>query len=186
MKTPQVKGLAFRSVLACLAELRGAEAVDRALALLPPRAAEDVRFRVVATGWYPIDLYRQLWEAIAQSTKEGEALARVIGRDSLRRDLNLVHRTLLRLLSPTTVLAISSKLFGSYYDTGSLHNERQNSVLRVSWSGCTGFSRLMWVELQGSTEAMLEMCGGEHIRVRPVEGGREGDDFLVISAHWVV
>lgn len=182
---PKVKGVAFRSVLASLGELRGAAMVERVLASLPREERSSIEFRVVNTGWYAIALYRALLGAIARESGEGEPLVRSIGAASLRRDVTGVYRVMFKILSPETVLALSSKLFGFYYDTGSIAiTERRAAYARSEYLGCAGFDRNMWVELLGSSEELLTIAGAKRPRGRIARGGQDGDGACVIEVSW--
>lgn len=182
---PKVKGVAFRSVLASLAELRGATMVERVLASLPREQRSSIEFRVVNTGWYSIELYRALLGAIARESGEGDALVRSIGAASLRRDVTGVYRVMFKILSPETVLALSSRLFGFYYDTGSITiTERKAAYARSEYQGCVGFDRNMWIELLGSSEELLAIAGAKRPRGKVVRGGHDGDGACVIEVSW--
>lgn len=181
----KVKGVAFRSVLAALEELRGKAVVDRALASLSADDRSSIEFRVVNTGWYPIELYCTLLQAIATSSGEGESLVRSIGATALRRDVTGVYKVMFRVFSPESVLAISGKLFGFYYDTGSLSiTERRHGYARSEYQRCKGFSRLMWIELLGSSEEMLTIAGAKNPRGRIVRGADDPDGACVIEVSW--
>jgi hypothetical protein len=181
----KVKGVAFRSVLAALEELRGKAVVDRALSTLSADDRSSIEFRVVNTGWYPIELYCTLLDAIATSNGEGESLVRSIGATALRRDVTGVYRVMFRVFSPESVLAISAKLFGFYYDTGSLTIvEKRHGYARSEYQRCKGFSRLMWVELLGSSEEMLSIAGARSPKGRIVRGGEDGEGACVIEVSW--
>ncbi|MCC6215344.1 MAG: hypothetical protein IT376_10775 [Polyangiaceae bacterium] len=139
MGDPKVKGLAFRSVLKSLEALRGQAAVAAALGAMDPEVADAYRRNtILATGWYPIAWYREAFRAIVATTSP--ELPRAIGAEAIRADLDGVHKLMLRMLSPETVFSLSSKLFGKYYDTGSLRiAEGRNGFTRAEAGGCTGW-----------------------------------------------
>jgi hypothetical protein len=171
--TPKVKGVAFRSVLAALEELRGRAVVERVLGRLSADDRSSIEFRVVNTGWYPIELYRALFAAIVVEAGEGEAIVRAIGAAAVRRDVTGVYRLMFKILSPESVLSLASKLFGFYYDTGAVTIvERRARYARSEYKGCRGFGEHMWIELLGSSEEMLRIGGATNVRGRIVRGGR--------------
>lgn len=180
---PKVKGVAFRSVLASLEALRGREVLERVLAGLSEDDRSSIEFRVVNTGWYPIELYRALLGAIVRETGEGDALVRAIGGASLKRDITGVYRVMFKILSPETVLSLSSRLFGFYYDTGTFTiTEKRHTFARSEYAGCIGFDRNMWIELLGSSEEVLAVAGAKRPRGRIVRGGQDSD--CVIEVTW--
>ena len=113
-----MKGVAFRSVLAVLAELQGEATLDRMLGSLPPESAKMLRYSIVQTGWYPISLYREMWAAILDATGGSYDVARAIGAGAIRRDMTGVYRLVFKLLSPETLFSLGGKMFSKYYDTG--------------------------------------------------------------------
>lgn len=181
---PRVKGLAFRSVLKALAALRGDEAQERVLAALDEPRSRALRF-VVASSWYPIEDYVALWSALQRCTGSDPDFPRLIGRRCIEQDLRIVHKVALSALSVDTVLAISVRLFGNYYDTGSCRAHHAGSgMTRVEFSGCVGFSRDLWMELRGSMECFAEQASKSPATSLLVSGGRDGDPSCVMDLKW--
>lgn len=180
---PKVKGVAFRSVLAVLEQIRGEAAVERMLQRMTSEQADTLRYTIVQTGWYPISLYRALWSQILWDTPEQYDLARTIGGSAIRRDVAGVYRVLFKVLSVETLITLSSKLFPYYYDTGKLQNERVSSTcVRSVYEGCFGFDRAMWEELAGSTCELIKMAGGKDVRVFVARGGHHS--ACILQAEW--
>ncbi len=185
-REPQVKGISFKSVMASLAELKGDAALDAALASLSPEQAEQLRYRVLATHWYPISLYRALFAAIVQTSAGGPELVKAIGRECTRRDLTGVHRFAFKILSPQTIFALSNRMFGSFYDTGKVETvDTRPGHARALFRGCHGFDRWMWTELVGSMDTLFEFAGAKHVRARYTEGGQDGPDADLVVL-WAV
>ncbi|MBC7171089.1 MAG: hypothetical protein H5U40_01605 [Polyangiaceae bacterium] len=182
---PNVKGVAFRSVLAVLQELRGEEGVEAVIESLPRDQAEMLRYTIVNTGWYPISIYRALWAAILRETGESYAIARAIGAASVRRDIKGVYRMLFRALSADTAFTLSSKLFSSYYDAGSVTvEERRKGQALAVYEGCVGFDRTMYEELAGSGEEILRLSGAKDVRMTIVRGGQDGNPACEMLLEW--
>jgi hypothetical protein len=172
-----VKGVAFRTVESCFAELRGEAARRRADEHLPPELAEAFRYRtVMATGWYSIDQYKALFRAFRAVTGEGPELAREIGRLAARHDMSGVHKQIVaRIISPQALLGMSQRVFSTYYDTGTF-------AMLESRKGFAHAQATGW--LTGSAQSLLEIAGAKHVRTRTVAGGKDGDDFLDFEARW--
>jgi len=182
---PKVKGVAFRSVLACLEQLRGAAFVEASMGRLAADQAHMLRYTIVQTGWYPIALYRALWAAIVSETPGDYELVRAIGGATIRRDVGGVYRVLFKVLSIETLITLSSKLFPYYYDTGRLSNERVSAnCIRSTYEGCIGFDRIMWEELAGSSSELIEMAGGYDVKVTISRGGQDLSTMCVIQIDW--
>jgi hypothetical protein len=186
---PRVKGVAFRTIDDCFGELCGAAARERAASLMPPTVAESYRFgTLLSASWYPISWYRQVLQAFRASTNAGPDLPRRIGAMAVRLDMQGAHKRFVAwLVSPQSMLALSQRLFSTYYDTGRIELiESRRGFARVRAFDCFGWDQNMWSELMGSSGALLEESGAEHVRVRGISGGRDGDDHLEFESHWVI
>ncbi len=180
----RVKGLAFRSVLVALQELEGEEAVARARSLLKSDTAE-VLAALAASSWYSVAHYVELWRAILAATGQRKDLPRRVGFRAVEQDLNMIHRLAFSALSVSSVLAISSRLFGTYYDTGRCRSESIGPrAVRVSFDGCTGFSEAMWTELRGASECFAEKSSKTRSSSHLVSGGRDGSSECVLDVRW--
>ena len=183
---PKVKGVTLRSALQALERLRGKAIYDATVAAMPSDLAEAVRYRtIIASKWYPIEWYCAVHAAMMTATHEGERLIRDVERDAARADMTGVYSIAFKLLSPQTLINLSSRLFSTYYDTGSVETlEARKGYVRIRWSGCTGFNRTIWVGIVASCEYMLELAGAKNVRVYLRYGGGDGDDFAEGEAFW--
>src|SRR5262245_42034696 len=90
---PRVKGIAFRSIEACCAEMRGEDARNAARELMKPDLRELYKNGLVlASSWYPISWYRDAFHAFRTLTREGSDLVRQIGYLCILRDMSSVHK----------------------------------------------------------------------------------------------
>lgn len=183
---PGVKGIAFNTLMASFLDMEGAPVHERMVASLPTPLREAVQTgRLLASSWYPSEWYRELWQAIRRVTGKDAAHNRQLGKECIRRDMNTVYRVALKALSPETVFSVLPRLWGNYYNTGSLHIvEKGSGFVRAEWRGCTGFDRNMWEEVAGSSEGLLEMAGAKSPQVRFKSGGGDGDVDSDVHATW--
>jgi len=185
---PRVKGVAFRTIDTCFRELRGQEVHERARSLMRPELADAfARGTILAATWYPISWYCETFRAFRGATREGADLARQIGYLAMRHDMGTYKSMFAKLLSPQMVLSLSQRLFSTYYDTGTarvVEGRRGYTLTRLE--GCRGFDHNMYVELQGSFTALLEIAGGKEPRVHISKGGRDGDEDAEYQGHWIV
>jgi hypothetical protein len=187
-REPNVKGVAFRSIEACYAELRGDGARDRARELMRPELRDLYRSGLVlASSWYPISWYRDAFRAFRTATNDTAELARQIGYQSVKRDMRSVYKMLFaKIVSPQTLLAFSGRLFSNYYDTGSFDVvESRKGYVWVRLHGCVGWDLNMWTEMYGSCVCFLEIAGAKEVRLHIKSGGREGDSTMELEAHWI-
>jgi hypothetical protein len=180
-----VKGLAFLSVMRAVTKLRGTKQTEQALSRMSQEVSDGLRHgSIVASGWYPVAWYCDMWRGIRDSTGEGVGFARTIGRESFRQDLNLVHKFALSLLSPETVMSIGTRLTAKYYRPARVSFELHSGVAHAYYSDCHGWDENMWAEIAAGIELMLELSGAKRIRIRLVEGGRAQDDSAIFEGQW--
>jgi hypothetical protein len=130
-----------------LSELRGADAAERALLHMTPEVVSAFRYReLIATGWYPVAWYSEMWKGIRVSTGEGLGIVRAIGRESLRQDLKLVHKFALALLTPETVMSVGGRLTSKYYRPTHVAFDVQPGLASAHYSDCAGWDENMWTE----------------------------------------
>ncbi len=183
---PKVKGVTLRSAMQALERLRGKALCEAAIQLMPLELAEGMRYgTILASRWYPVSWYRDLHSAIVSATNEGERIIRMVEREAARSDMTGVYRVAFKLLSPETLINLSSRLFSTYYDTGRAETlDSRKGYVRVRWSGCTGFNRNIWAGLFASCEMMLELAGAKNVRMYVRAGGGQEDDFAETEAYW--
>jgi len=187
MAEPQVKGVAFRTIELCFGELYGEARRDRARELMPEPLAAAYRYQsLMAASWYPIAWYREAFGAFRRATGAGPELAREVGRLAARHDMRGVHKQILaKLISPQALLAMSQRVFNTYYDTGRVETvESRRGYARIRCAGCTGWDENMWSEVVGSCESLLEIAGAKHVRSHTLLGGGNGDDEMIMEARW--
>ena len=182
---PTVKGVAFRTVLKLMREKLGEPVVEKALASIPADLAQALRYEVIPAGHYPIGWYRVMWTALLGAGGQGDDFVRQIGRDAIDNDFNVFYRSLLRVLSPTTLISVGMRHFNQIYDTGQVMVIDPTPVsVRLSFTGCIGFDHVMWIEILGSCERLAELAGGKDARSTIAEGGRQGDAHCVAAFRW--
>jgi hypothetical protein len=185
---PRVKGVAFRTIDACYLELRGAESHRRAHDMMMAEVRDAFKHSLVlAASWYPIEWYRDIFRAFRAASHDGLNLPRIIGYESVRRDMASVYKQFFaRFVSPQMLLSLSSKLFNTYYDTGTFELIKSHKgYVHVRLSGCTGWDANMWTEISGSCVAFLEVAGAKEVRLRTRSGGQDHDTETELEAHWV-
>src|SRR6185295_12295908 len=106
---------------------------------------------VLASSWYPIGWYKDAFRAFRSATGDGTDLSRQIGYQAVKRDMRSVYKAIfVRLISPQTLLGMSSRLFSSYYDTGHFDVlESRRGYVLVRLHGCAGWDLNMWTEIYG-------------------------------------
>lgn len=183
---PQVKGIAVRSALRALEQLRGTPTVEAVITATPKELGTAIRYgTIMASSWYPMEWYREFFAAIVATTGDNDRTVREIGRESARIDMTGVYKAAFKLLSPQALFGLSARLFSNYFDTGSVSIvESRKGFAHARWTGCAGFDRNLWLETFGSCEMYLELAGATHVRLRVLSGGAAADDHAELQAHW--
>jgi uncharacterized protein (TIGR02265 family) len=184
---PRVKGVAFRTVDVCFAELRGDELHARAQKLMSSELADAFgRGLILAASWYPIGWYRETLRAFRAANNEGFELVRQIGYQSVRRDMVGTYKMMFaRILSPQMLLSLAQRIFSTYYDTGEsrvIESRRGHCVMRLHQ--CLGWDANMFQEIHGSSTALLELAGAKDVRIHIRQGGRDNDVDAEYEAVW--
>jgi hypothetical protein len=180
----KVKGLAFRSVLQAVASLKSDAVLAEVYRALEPKLSASLQV-TLAASWYPIEDYVALWNAIQATTGRRPDFPRLVGKRSVEQDLKVVHKLAFAALSVPTVMGISSRLFHTYYDTGTCRSSmRGERTIRVEFEGCDGFSQNMWTELRGASECFAEKSSRRPANSQIVVGGGDRDATLVLDVTW--
>ncbi len=185
LPTGHAKGINFRTFWASLERLYGPEVVEQTKALLPEEIADAVRTgAIVASGFYPVAWYIEHHKAAMNATRRGPALAREIAAESTRADFRGVYRFFAIILSPESFVARAGKAWGMYWSTGTVTVvEARRGYAHVVFEGCEGFDAILWQDIQGSIEALLDIGGAKNVRMQTLSGGRD-EDNLDLEMAW--
>jgi hypothetical protein len=183
--TSEMKGLSLRNYPLVLASMRGTAVAARMMASLPRQLRTDLETGVIVpSGWYPVAWKRELHQAGRRVTGEPR-LARMMGNEMTKRDLNGVYRALIRIASPAIVLGASARIFSRYLRPGKMSIVEQGAgFARVLFEDCHDFDENMWNDVFGGCEAALELTGSKVVRVRVEEGGQDGDETTIVTGSW--
>jgi len=160
--------------------------VEGTLAGVPPEISRALRLgEVVASGWYPVDWYRELHAAMNRACGEtGLDLSRRIGRESTIEDFRGIYRLLLRVISSETLVAQSPKLFGMFFEGGEVAMvETGKGFGVIEFTGWHGFDRAIWSDVTGAVEGVLVARRATDVRSRVLRGGGS-DGHLRLECRW--
>ncbi len=181
----KLKGQAFRGLCGALRQRHGDAVHERVLAAMPGEAGQALRYgSIVAGGWYPIAWYRELHAAIQQTLGKDPETPRQLSRLATKNDINGVYRFVLSFLSPGALLSQWPRIWGLYCDGGKITTTPQEAGVQLEFSGCIGHDRLIWLDLSGGIEAMLEACHGKASRVKLTEHGEPHEGTARMLCSW--
>jgi hypothetical protein len=182
------KGSNFIGLLRALDALRGVEARERVLDAMPESMSSPIRLgQVVVMGWYPVAWYAELHAAVHRCFGEGPALARKLSHHATTADIGSIHRFIASMLSVQTVFGQTHRLMALYWKGGKIERlEITNGRARVRFMGWPGFTALIWEDLMGGMEAVLDNCGAKNGRCRAANVRVLNDmtETLEIDVRW--
>lgn len=179
----QVKGLSMVAFERALGDIQGKEAIEKLFPRLPKDVAHAVSHKeILPMGWYPMEWFASLHSA-AQA-EFGAEISREIGRTATRHDVTTLYRFILKFLSPETLIKHYGRVFALFCESGKvIVEENKKGQARVRCSGLEGASRGVWEDVIGSTEVILELCGGKQPNGRILSGGGDTES-MVCSFSW--
>jgi hypothetical protein len=183
----QMKGVAFLGMLAAVRRDLGEPVAARVVSSLNEemrRLLENQLF--TKSGWFPVSWYRELLGSLQDVA--GADAVRECSRAAVVHDLQSgIYKLVTKVLSPRWLIQSTPKVFNSYYRKGKcvveLSKTEQN-VGTVSFHGCPGFDGPMWEDLAGGCLGMLEAAGAKNAHETRRDGGRDGDEFMVLELRW--
>jgi hypothetical protein len=186
MPGPQSKGLILRTLLQSVKALCGDSVAAKVVDRLPGELGQAVKNGgITAAGWYPVGWYTAIHVAMQEVTAGGPELARVLGRESTRADFRGPYRFFAIILTPQAMIAKAPKAFRMSWDTGTVRiPEARRGAARAEFRGCAEWNALLWQDMLGAVEALVEVGGGRNPRVEVLAGGGDGEDFMDISFRW--
>lgn len=176
----------MRTLLGNLERLRGPFAVEQTLAELPSEVRDPLTAGAVGDeDWIPVAWFCSAHAAAQRATGSSSDLARALGYEGTLRNFSGPHRPFVSFRRPEDLQHYVNELHGAFYDRGSLDVVAlHDGSARVRWSGCVGFDRNIWLELLGSGEALLELCGADGVRSRFLTGGTDEDAEAECQLEW--
>ncbi|MFQ5671120.1 MAG: hypothetical protein ACE5HD_11475 [Acidobacteriota bacterium] len=182
---PNVKGSNLLSRQAFVIGKHGAAAWTTLLEQMPPADVKLLAPRILASAWYPMELYNRLDLAICQAFAAGNlVLCREIGAFSARRALSGTYRIYLKD-GPTALLHRLSVLHAAFYDKGSMQVtpvDRGHCLIRNVYVPRS--SRTNCLVASGFYQTVVEMSGGKNVRVTEGNCSANGAPVCLFNILW--
>jgi eukaryotic-like serine/threonine-protein kinase len=179
----RVKGSVLLAVLQATQDLDRSGLREATVRRLEGELAESVRSGgPMATEWYPIAWHRELLGAVASHA--GTTGLRDVVRRSTRDSVGRIHRVVVRMLTPDTLISRSSKLFTSFFEASFTAHREGTGLTRIAWSGCHGFDRNCWLAQVHTVEEMVTMSGAKLLRKSVLFGGEDRDPEMMLEIGW--
>lgn len=155
------------------------------------RLHEDIRWTLQrdlsGTGWYPIQFYAAIHDAVRAVTGGGLTLCRRLGREARKHDARGVYHFVLRFGSPEAAARHADKILALYTDgpmvqVGSV--ERGDGIASVcfEYTNASGYDENLWQDVLGSMEVIFEMTGASGVHILCHEGGTK--DWMRGEVRW--
>jgi predicted hydrocarbon binding protein len=185
MSAALTKGIGFTNVRAFVMERWGEAGWSAVLARLRPDDREMLA-SVVPIGWYSLALYARLIRAVDDVHGCGDlAILVQLGRYEAEKDLTTIHRMLLRLVNPATVVEKSMDYWRRFHDTGTWHVRRISPTeVEGVLEGWGVVDHALCRELGGYLARLLELVGARSVVVEHPRCRARGDADCSFSACW--
>jgi len=179
----RVKGLSLVAFERALGELQGKAAIERIYPHVPRDVANALgRAEILPMGWYPMEWFASL-HAAAQA-EFGAEISREIGRAATRHEVTAAYGFIRKFASPEAVIKHYDRVFGLFCESGRVTvEESARGRARMRCSGLEGANRGVWEDVVGSTETLLELCGGYAPSGEILSGGGNTDS-MICSFSW--
>jgi hypothetical protein len=179
----RVKGTVVLAMLRAAGAAEPGRKRDALLAGLNGDLLESLQTNMVLpTVWYPIAWHRHLLRFVAD--EGGTSGLREAVRRSTRDNVGTIHRALMRVLSPDTLITRSARIFGTFFEGQCEAHTRGPGSSSVTWSECHGFDMNCWLAQRESVEELVAMAGAKVTRRALIEGGRDTDPGMVVDLAW--
>lgn len=182
----EMKGVAFHSMIAAVGELDGEDAKARVVAALPEPIGTSFRSGALTrVGWYPLEHYGLVHDAIQSVLGGGEGRARDLGRKSTEIDTRGLLRYVLALTTPGLLVRHANRVFGSYIRGGTvIAVQREAGIYDVTFTNMSGASRWILAEWEGGITYLLEVAGAKSASVRRVSASSDAEGNVTMVATW--
>ena len=181
----KTKGVGLVNALAFVEAHLGAGSQARVLAKMD-EADREVLASVITAGWYEAALYgrllRVIHEVFAPQAPDVLALLGIYGAD---RDLNTIHRVLLRMANPAFIIEKFGDLWPRFFDAG------RWEVSRNSKTSVTGTLRdfdviepALCVEMRSYMAHSLALTGAKDVQSAHPACRARNDKACVFALHW--
>jgi serine/threonine-protein kinase len=179
----RVKGTVLLSVLQSAREVGGDSLHDAALRGLTGELTECIRSGgPMATTWYPVAWHRELLGVVMR--QGGPTVFRDVVRRSTNNNVGRIHRVLVRMMTPDTLISRSSGVFSSYFEGSFSAKALGDGLTRIEWKNCLGFDKNCWTAQTHTVEEMVSMSGAKLLRKTVLSGGEDGDSEMALEVGW--
>lgn len=180
----QVKGTKISSKIAFVKNEHGPETVEAVLGALSPADRESVR-RVLELGWYPLELYERVLDAIVATAGRGsQAVLDDIGTYTAEHQAGHAYRVYFRSKDPRKVLEAMVPMHSQLNDPGEMEvvsdGDRHVTIFVRQPSGTLRGCRVARAFYRRS----VELCGVEHPRVQEVQCSARDGECCEFEIRW--
>jgi hypothetical protein len=133
----------------------------------------------MANTWYPVAWHRELLGAVVRHS--GPASFRDVIRKSTNNNVGRIHKVLVRMLTPDTLISRSSNIFASYFEGSFTAHRLGEGLTRIDYKNCHGFDRNCWIAQVHTIEEMVSLSGAKLLKKTVVSGGGDGDSEMSLE-----
>lgn len=181
----RVKGINFTAGLDAILRLYGPSARSCIEKETTGAIGDALRFGgIVIGGWYSVVWYREFWKSIRDKLAADEAAARAIGKCATEISINVAYRALASMTSASSLVAMSTRTFGYYFQRGALEvTQPLPNRFTARWRNCNGFNKTIWNVVEGACIYFIERTGAKDVAFSVISGGTDTSHMLA-NATW--
>jgi uncharacterized protein (TIGR02265 family) len=181
-----VKGNVLLARLAFVREHFGEDAIERVVSTLPEADRFVLRGMIGNVGWYPLELAKQLDEAIVRVLGGGNSsVFEEIGAASAQKNLTTVHKLSLTVGNPQHFLAQTPVIYKLYYDQGSREYQQTGPTSGIlTTHDAETFSAADCLTVIGWHKEALKMCGAVNVSMVEEECRALGGKVCRYRVRW--
>jgi hypothetical protein len=154
---------------------------------LSPEQRAQVTGLILAGGWYPFELFRDLLHAFcAEVPLDATGVASSWGAYVLERDVKGgIYRVFLNVASPRLILKAFGRLWGLYHETGAVEVvEERDSSASCLLHGLHLPSRPVCIGSVAAAVRIMELAGGHDVKSQILSGAGPGDRYCAWELSW--
>ncbi len=182
----KIKGVALMSRLMVVKEKFGEDGLKEVLGAMKPQNRE-ILGGVIASSWYEGEIYKDFNQSIQKVLgRKDPLIMEHIGEMSAEAGLKGVYSSRLKEGDVRLTLSRASQLWKSFHDTGELTVDLEPYANKAFFK-ITGYE-LPHIEncknLIGWGRRMVELSGGNNVRVDKNKCACKGDDHCEMTVVW--
>jgi len=182
----KAKGVVLKPfVIGIRADKNNMEKYDR---MLSDKAKEIVSQRILDSIWYPFDIYRELFRAVAKVVaKDNEGIVKKMGYEWSKKISGQLYKGLMKKREISNAINIYDSLFRLWFNFGKQHGKIiSDNELHVILEDYDPDFKFFYILAAGWMENFFEIYLDTKVKSEILEKSWEGAERTIIKISWSV